>query len=143
MMKQVLPSANSLPRFAESFRVLINHPRFDHRLVTGEWERANGWARCIADVVPHLVKAGRLGFIASTVPALEHGNEARYYGIANPPSIFWHWKNDAWQCQQTREWIVKYCAWRRLSVEVFDLPLGADVPWDLRQKAIAVSQGLA
>lgn len=111
-----------LPRFAESFRVFIDHPTHDTRLLTSEWEMDGMFARCAADFCPLLAKAGRLGFIACTVPALEHGHEREYYGTENPPTVYWHWAGGKWVAQTTAEGIAEYCARRKVPVALFDVP---------------------
>jgi hypothetical protein len=116
-----------LPRFAESFRVFIDHPEWHSRMMTGAWEHDAGFQRFIQDSAPILGKAVPLGFIASTVPALEHGREREYYGTANPPTVFWHWVDGEWKAQQTREGIARFCERHKTTLKVFDTPRGQEV----------------
>ena len=90
----------ALPRFAESFRICIDHPKYlDTRLLTGDWEYATLWMRGRSDFLPQLHKAGRLMFIASTVPVgYHHGRNAlrEYYGDPEYPALYWHWRDTGW-----------------------------------------------
>lgn len=98
-------------------------------MLTGDWFSDAMWPKVIEDYCPRLAKAGALGFIASTVPWLAHGNVREYYGMANPPTVFWHWIDGRWEAQQNREGIARYCDYRKTTVDVFDTPRGKPVPW--------------
>lgn len=110
---------STLPRFAESFRVLVDHPEYDTRMLTSEWEHASGFLRFVQDFLPHIARAGRIGFIASTVPALAHHDMVAYYGEAHPPMVVWWWRNGAWECKHTQEAISAYCRKRGIPITLF------------------------
>ena len=111
-----------LPRFAKSFRAFIDHPDHDTRLLTSEWMDDAAFPRFTIDFAPLLQRAGRLGFIASTVPASAHDDVERYYGMKNPPQVVWWWRDGAWQSQHTREAVERFCARIKVPVALFDVP---------------------
>lgn len=119
---QKLPE--DLPRFAESWRIYIDTEHGDRMLIS-EWMRALAPYRTLRDFCPQLAKAGKLGFICSTLPDPESGPQA-YYGDANYPVVYWIWKDGAWALHAGNP--DEYCARRGVRRDVFDLPKGVDAP---------------
>lgn len=116
----------ALPRFAESFRILIDHPEWGKtRLLTGEWQSAGGWLRVEADFLPQLSKAGRIGIIASTAPRDMRDYSAKlWYGDADYPEIFWHPDDNGGLKRVTSDdAVAEYCRRRKLDRALFDKPI--------------------
>lgn len=125
---------DDLPRFAESFRILIDHPKWDRvRLLNGDWTHAMLWLKVRQDFCPLLAHAGRLGFIACTSPIGVHTREElrAYYGNDDFPAIYWHWRNGAWQWPDDA-YCAQFAAYRGVSVALMKLSRNQDVPAELR-----------
>jgi hypothetical protein len=91
--KQALP--RELPRFVESWRAYIDD-EYGRRIFTGEWSDRVMFNRG-ADDLALLLKAGKVGVIASTAPDSAHSYAGRreWYGDQNYPVLYWHWKPSA------------------------------------------------
>lgn len=123
-MKQLWP--DQLPRFAEAFRILIDHHHWaESRLLTGEWQMACSWSKVSADYLPHLSKAGRIGIIVSTAPRYHRDYSTKeWYGDEDYPEIFWHPDNEGGLKLVTSEAaIADYCRRRSVERALFDEPL--------------------
>jgi hypothetical protein len=119
-----------LPRFAEAFRVIIDHPDYaDIRLLTGEWQMAAGaWPRMSQDVLPLLARAGRIGIIATTEPCygMDYSTE-RWYGDKNYPVVYWHPDGAGGLKLATSEaGVAEWCKRRKIDRRLFDVPLSQE-----------------
>lgn len=127
-----------LPRFAESFRIMLDHPRNPDpvpsrriRMLSGEWEGHAGFHRAIQDFVPDLSKVGLVNIIASTAPTSAHGREGRreWYGDPDAPVLYWYWMYGATEWEWPGEETCRAFAKRqRLPLELLRIPAGEDVP---------------
>ena len=117
---------DELPRFAEAFRILIDHPTcHDVRLLTSEWMMAMGaWPRVSQDFLPLLAKAGRIGIIVSTAPRHHTDFSLKvWYGDKDAPEVFWHPDGKGGlACVTTEAGIVAYCQRRKVPRALFDVP---------------------
>lgn len=122
-MSQLWPT--ELPRFAEAFRVLIEHPDYPNiRLLTGEWQMDSMWSRASADFFPHLARAGRIGIIATTEPR-HHSDYCTksWYGDKDYPAVYWHPDGAGGLKLATNEaTIVEWCKRRKIDRRLFDVP---------------------
>lgn len=125
-----------LPRFAEAFRILIDHPTYPGtRLLTSEWMMACGaWPRMREDVLPLLAKAGRIGIIVSTAPRHHEDYSAKaWYGDENYPEVFWHPDGKgALKLATSEACITEWCKRRRVPRALFDVPASQEAPGGAR-----------
>jgi hypothetical protein len=115
-----------LPRFAEAFRIVIDHPTYANtRLLTSEWQTAAGaWPKMSGDTLPLLAKAGRIGVIVTTAPRNQNGyNAEEWYGESAYPEVFWHPDGiGGLRCVTSEEVIADWCKRRKVPRALFDVP---------------------
>lgn len=85
----------TLPRGAESFRVLLN--KGNEKILISEWMFGSGWTRSIESL--SIFQGVDVSFIATSIPSNHEGLVDRYnhYHDSYYPALFWHSVGDKWK----------------------------------------------
>lgn len=120
----------SLPRFAESFRISVVDASGDP-IIEGAWVDEALYPKRL-ESLRALALPCRMFFSASCVPSRYHDDPARWYGNCDFPAIYWHWQEGDWVPNGRVE---DYLKRKGFSRELMQLPRGLDVPVELRARA--------